>query len=290
MQMRRLAGLVFSLTGILALSGCKDYGAPPTIIVDAGHQPDAGSMDAGSTDAGPVVDAGSTDAGPVVDAGPGGNLVGTWISHLTTTGTITAPLLSTEGVTVDVIQRMVVTVGGGQITSHFQICSLSTTSLPSAPTPYMVTYPQIALDTFQVTQGEPAQTVNVGDMVPVPNFQILSGWDASMNPVDSDGDGDPGISVVATLTSGATMINLPTDIGITINTSLTGTLSDPNTITGMVAFGTTGLAFAINGASPCNPYPSCAQIIVTTDQPMINFTATRLAGDVPCSQVIAMFP
>ena len=63
------------------------------------------------------------------------------------------------------------------------------------------------------------------------------------------------------------------------------TLIDPNTVSGQLTVSTTGKVF---GGTPLN---LTGNISIVTDVPSVAFTSTRLAGNVPCSQVlVSMLP
>jgi len=66
--------------------------------------------------------------------------------------------------------------------------------------------------------------------------------------------------------------------------SLKATLTDASTITGTAAFSSTGMVFGSD-----NPVLTSGNIDVTPSSTAIPFTATKLAGDVPCSTVLKSF-
>jgi hypothetical protein len=62
------------------------------------------------------------------------------------------------------------------------------------------------------------------------------------------------------------------------------TLTDATTITGTAQFSSTGMVFGSN-----NPILTSGNINVTPSSNAIPFTATKLAGNVPCSEVLTHF-
>jgi hypothetical protein len=122
----------------------------------------------------------------------------------------------------------------------------------------------------------------IGQPVPLPAVKILTGIDAAGNYVDSDMDGNPGVTIPSNV-GGILQLNAFT--GLTINTSLTSTLTDAMTITGTTQFSSTGIVFGSN-----NPILTSGNIDVTPSSNAIPFTATKLTGNVPCSDVLTHFP
>src|SRR5262249_31758031 len=124
----------------------------------------------------------------------------------------------------------------------------------------------------------------VGQPVPLPPTTILTGVNAMGMSIDSDADGNPGVTLPSNI---AGLIMIDAYVGLTINTSLTATLSDPNTITGTASFNSTGTVFGSNNPAVL---PAGGSINVTPSSSAIPFSAAKLAGDVPCSTVVMQFP
>jgi hypothetical protein len=221
---------------------------------------------------------------PPPDAPPPVNILGTWASHVATTGTITVPAVNNAPANIDIVLRIVISLSGANVTNHLEFCRLNTQTQDNPPS-LIVNFPTNVLALMTNDQTIPASPVFVGGPVPIPAFDILvgcSGACASIaDQVDSDADGHPGVSLPATLAG----TNLIAYSGLHITTSFpTATLTDPNTINGTSAIGTSGTVF---GGAPLN---LTGPIAVTPTNPTTAFTATHLAGDVPCSQVLTMFP
>src|SRR5262249_20742477 len=165
-------------------------------------------------------------------------------------------------------------------TGTLEICRLNPVTTPNASS-LVVTFSPTVLATLKATVSEPAFTAMVGQPVPLPMVTILSGEDASGNSVDSDMDGNPGVTIPSNV-GGIIMLNAFT--GLKLTTTLNGTLSDPMTISGNASFTSTGTVFGSD-----NPILTSGNINVTPASMSIPFTSTKLAGDVPCSQVLTQF-
>jgi hypothetical protein len=231
---------------------------------------------------------------------------GTWISRVTTAGSITAPapIGTLTKATIDVVQRIVTTTSGGYLNFQFQICSLSTTN--SAVIPFSTDYSAAVLATFSATASQLDQCVQAGGAFTLPSFTINSGWGGPPPPtnntcpappsnlsypypagtlptscsgaIDSDGDGVYGISLHTHLFGG--LINPWSFAGLTMNISLNNmVMTDANTITGTSSFPTTGYIFGSDSGEPGN-------LNVVPSSNAVPVTAIKLAGDVPCSTVL----
>ncbi len=231
------------------------------------------------------------------------DMTGTWITRVTTTGTITAPspVGTLTGATIDVVQRMYISTVGNNNVAKFEICSLSTVANGSLP--FYSDYSPAVLASMSGTGSAPYQCLHVGDTATLPSFTINTGWGGSVTPagctcpaagsvyppspplpteccgaVDSDGDGVYGITLPTHLFNGA--LNLWAYAGLTMNITLKNmVVTDPNTNTGTTAFPTTGWIFGSTAGATgtLNVQPASDNVPVT---------AIKLTGDVPCSTVL----
>ncbi len=236
-------------------------------------------------------------------------LVGTWISHVKTAGTITAPspIGTLTGATIDVVQRIVVTQSvPGFIDFRLDICSLSTTATGSFP--FSVDYSPAVIATLTTTGSTPFQIESVGDVVAFPSFTINTGWNGVYtcclnNPtcptcpipgsayppittlpleccgaVDTDGDGNYAITLPIHLFNGA--LNLWAYAGLTMNISMANmVLTDSNTMTGTTSFPITGYIFGSTAGAT-------GVLNVVPDSDAVPITMIKLDGDIPCSEVL----
>ncbi len=225
-------------------------------------------------------------------------LSGTWITRLTTTGTITAPspVGTLTGASIDVVQRMVISNSSGTQTAKVEICALSTTA--TSPIPFSVDYSAAVLASLTGSASEAYKCYQVGDTVAFPSFTINSGWGGSLpvgclaispiptyslfdcpcGMVDSDGDGICGITLTIHLVNGA--LNLTAYAGLTMNISMANmVLTDANTISGTTSFPINGYIFgSTDGATGVlNVVPNSSAVPVTL---------IKLPGDVPCATVL----
>jgi hypothetical protein len=261
----------------LALAACGDNGSSSGTS-DAGLQPGAD----GGTTGGP--DAGGTGGGPDA-AGTGGpiDLSGTWISHVTTSGTITAPVVAPNGTTanIDLILRIVVTKNASNLNEHVEFCRLNTAST-GANVNFTINFPTNVLTLLVSDATTPSVTVTPGSALTIPSFHILVGENAAGTQVDADGDGNAGVTVPVALGNLAIM----SFDGFKIDLSFpSATIVDANNQMGSSAFTTSGTVFGTNPAVPNNTGP----ISVAPDHPTTPFTAKHLAGNIPCTQVVTMF-
>jgi hypothetical protein len=269
-----------SAGGTPAIGGASSGGIANggTAGVATGGVPSGGAAGAtggaGGASGGAAGAAGAAGAG---GAGGGIDLTGTWISEVKTKGQVTAPVVNTVDSDIDLVIRLSLTKAAGKLNGTFAICKLTTNG-----TNLTVTFPDPVLATMHTTISENDFTAMVGSNVPVPDIEILTGQDAQGNKVDSDNDMNDGVTVPSKVL-GLVMINAY--MGLDIKVSLTGKLTDMNTITGTTKFSTTGKVFS----SDMPALLSSGNInVVGPDS--VPFTSKKLAGDVPCSSVVTMFP
>jgi hypothetical protein len=160
-----------------------------------------------------------------------------------------------------------------------QICRLNPVTTPA--TALVVTFSPAVISTLQTGITIPSFTPAIGAAVPVPPTTIRTGENGAGMSVDSDSDGNPGVTIPANV-GGLIMLNAYA--GLTINTTLNGTLTNATTITGTASFTSTGTVFGSD-----NPLLTMGSINVTPSSSAIPFSATRLAGNVPCTTVASMF-
>ena len=236
----------------------------------------------GSTATGGSTSAGGSTATGGSTGGGGIDLTGTWVSHVNAPGTLTAPVVGTTNANIDIVLRLSVSgAPGGALSGTLQICRLNPVTTPNASS-LVVQFTPAVLATLQTSISEPAFTAMVGQPVPLPDSTILTGVNAGGTQVDSDMDGNPGVTIPSNV-GGILMLNAYT--GLTIKTSLKATLTNASTITGTASFSSTGTVFGSD-----NPILTSGNINVTPSSSAIPFTAAKLAGDVPCSSVVSMFP
>jgi hypothetical protein len=221
---------------------------------------------------------GTTGAGGSMSTGL--DLTGTWISRVQTMGSITAPVVGTTAANIDIVLRLLVSQSASTFTGTVQICRLNPVTTPNASS-LVVTFTPTVLATLVTTVTEPSFTATVGAAVPLPAVKILTGIDASGASVDSDNDGHPGDTIPANV-GGILALNAYT--GLTIQTSLTASLTDASTITGTASFSSTGTVFGSD-----NAILTSGSINVTPSSTSIPFSATKLAGDVSCADVLTRF-
>jgi hypothetical protein len=220
---------------------------------------------------------------------------GTWISRITTTGTIDEPLGPINGATIDVVQRLYINQVGDNYVAKFEICSLSTTK----PALFSVEYSDAVLESLSGTESTPWACYKVNDTVNLPNFTIMSGWggsvtqncnDCAITPapteccgaIDSDGDDIFGISLPTAIGNCPDCMRLTGYAGLTMNVSLSNmVLQNATTTSGQTSFPSNGYIFGTTyGAT------GKGELNVTPDPAVVNVTAIKLAGDVPCATVL----
>ncbi len=237
----------------------------------------------------------------------GPDLSGTWITRVTTTGTITAPspVGTLTGATIDVVQRMVISndLTACTTTAQFEICSLSTTA--TSPIPFSVTYTPAVLASLSGSASEAGVCYQVGQTVAFPSFTINSGWGGPPPPttntcpappstltypypagtlpttcsgaIDSDGDGVYGITLPTTI-FGA--LNLDAFAGLTMSISLANmVLTNATTNIGTTSFPTVGYIFGSTAGAT-------GALNVVPDSSAVPVTAIKLTGNVPCATVL----
>src|SRR5262249_24778491 len=126
----------------------------------------------------------------------GVDLNGTFVSHVTTTGMITVPLIGARAANIDLVLRLVNTTSGDTVSSHLELCPVNTVTTGNS---LVVNIPTSITALLVDTQTIPPQTVTIGGPLTLPAFTVVVGEDAGGNPVDSDGDGNPGVSIPTVL-------------------------------------------------------------------------------------------
>jgi hypothetical protein len=212
---------------------------------------------------------------PTPDAPPASiDISGTHVSRVTTTGTISVPLISNQPANIDIVLRIVVDQSGGNLSSHLELCRVNTATTSGS---LVVNFPSSVLTLLTDDQTVPAPALAIGGPVPLPAFDVAVG----QNMADSDSDGNPGVTIPTNLLG----TSIQAHSGLHISLSFpSATLTDANTITGESAFATDGEVFNTV------PLGLMGDITVTPGAPTTAFTALRLDGDVPCSEVVGMFP
>ena len=135
--------------------------------------------------------------------------------------------------------------------------------------------------TLTTSFSEADFTATVGQAVPTPNIEILSGMDAMGKQIDQDNDKHPGVTLPSNI-GGILAINAY--VGLDIKVALKSTLTDPSTITGTTSFTTSGNVFGSN-----NPLLTSGTISVAPTSSNVAFTAKKIPGAVACSSVVTMF-
>jgi len=216
---------------------------------------------------------GATDGDCPVDLG------GTWVSNVITTGTFTAPVVGALPANIDIVLRIVVSQTEGTLENHAQFCRVNTHAATMG-IDAVVDLPESVLNLLAGDASVPLPVITLGDPVPIPSFTFRAGQDEAGMPVDSDGDGTLGVRVPVVLNGGTP---LPVDVGLEITLGFpTATLDGVDTQSRESDFLTAGNVFA--------PALFAGPISVTPTDPPTPFTSTRLPGDVPCSEVLSMFP
>jgi hypothetical protein len=237
-----------------------------TALQDAG----SAARDASAQDA-----AAPADAGP--DAPPSVDLSGTWITKIETLATETVPLVGEIDVQLEFSIRFAVTHTAGKLRADFEICALSTETQPE-PELLIVSFPPALIATLRTSVNADLPALRTGDVVPLPALTIRSGFGAGTQPADSDADSHPGVTVPANL-GGILPIEVYT--GLTVQASITGRLTTANEITGSATFSVTGSVFGSD-----TPLLSEGTLSVAPKSGAVPLTVKRLAGDVPCSEVL----
>ena len=224
------------------------------------------------------VDAGSDAA---VAAAAAVDLSGTWISQVKALATESGPIVGDVEANLQLVFRILFSSAGGMLNANYQICDLSSVTTPDPATLVVTFTPEVvATLTSQITES--VGPLHVGDSVPFPTLAILSGVDEAGMTVDSDLDSHPGVTVPASLGG---LFSVHGYVALTISASLTSKLTDADTLDGTIAVSANGV---IVGSD--NPLLASGTISVVPKTSEIPFTAKRLAGDVPCSEVLTHFP
>jgi len=218
---------------------------------------------------------------------PPADITGTWATKLVTSGKITVPNLPAPAdVNIEAVLRLNISKSGGNYVHKLEICSLTTPTVPA--TALVVTYSPAMLRTMIASASIPVYDATVGGPITVPQLVIQTGSNkvctgscVTADFVDSDGDTKPGVTLPASL--GPVSLEAYGALTTTINLS-SAILHDANTINGNAAFSTDGQVLSTNIGLPGG------QIKVTTSTPSTAISAQHLAGDVPCSTVLTMFP
>jgi len=205
-------------------------------------------------------------------------LDGTFASHVTTTGTLVVPLVGANAANIDIVLRIFNSTSGSTVTSHLEFCRLNTATTNGN---LVLNIPTNITALLVNDQSSAVQNLTVGGTVTLPTFAITVGQNAAGNQVDADVDGNPGVSIPTLLQGSNETLFSSLVIGLSFPSA---TLADANTISGQLGFTTTGTVF---GGSPLN---LTGNLSVTPATPTVAFTSARLSGNVPCSQVLTMFP
>lgn len=221
-----------------------------------------------------ITTGGSAGAGNV-------DLTGTWIANVQTPGVLSVPTLGDVTANLGVIVRLVITTASGTLDARFDVCKMTVVTTPD-PNTLTVTFTPAVLATLTTSASESAPVVQVGGPVPIPTFTILSGITASGASVDADADGHPGVTL-----PGVAGNLYPVNVyaGLTVQFSLSTTLSAMDTLSGTAAFTANGTVFGSDSLWITN-----GNIGVTPVNANIPITAKLLAGDVPCADVLTQFP
>jgi hypothetical protein len=216
---------------------------------------------------------------------PGVDISGTWYTKISAPGIIVSAV--NDNVTINAWIRNYVSPSGEMT---FNICRL----LEGGGSTLTTTYTQALTNTLQTTGQMPGSTnVQIGVPVTLPTFTLYSGRDAAGNSVDAvpppfpggDGDGHPGVTLLTTI---AGVLQIDVYAGLVVTTSMSGAkLVDANTMTGDTSFTTHGVVF--NSTSPTIVPPN-STIDVTTNNPTVPFTATKLDSDgsTTCAEIANM--
>lgn len=289
-------------------AGCSSAGDSSAPISAAGGAKATGGAapgDSGGTagTAGSVSAAGASSSGGAPGAGGGGalggtssfdggssvggsgdaaDLSGTWASEVKTIGVETIPLVGPQSVNIDLVFRLATTVTGGKLMATFDVCRLDSVTFPD-PKALVFTFTPAVLSTLTTTTSEDAPAVAVGAAVPLPPLTILSGLAPGGSPVDADQDGHDGVTVPADVGSG--WLKADGYIGFTVKAVLTMALTNASTLTGTADFSANGKIFG--STSPLLTSGTITVIPASTATP---FSAKRLPGNVPCSEILQQFP
>jgi hypothetical protein len=209
------------------------------------------------------------------------DLSGTWITEVKTLATETVPLIGQPDANLRLVARVVMAKRGDQLESKFEMCAFSAITTPD-PQTLTVQLSDAAIATLTTSASESAPSAGVGDAVPLPALTIRTGIDASGQPVDSDNDMQPGVTVAASVGILGSVLGYA---GVTVKAAFDVKLADENTLAGTGQVSSNGVIF---GSS--NPLLPSATIAVNPKMPDIPLTLTRVPKDMPCSDVLQQFP
>ncbi len=273
------------------LQGCSGAGAASDRKGGGGASArDAATAGSGGTSAGGSGTAAKDasippghDASTSADSGASAviDLSGTWISDVTAEATESGPIIGATDANLELVFRLVYKKSGDTLNGTYEICKLTSVTTPN-PKTLVVTFPPAVIATLKTETSQPDPLVVVGDAVPIPDITLLSGIDASGKPVDADMDSHPGVTLPTSL--GGTL-SLNGYIGVTVKAKFVSTLTDVDTLEGTGTVSADGLIFGSD-----NPLLNSGTISIVPKSDHIPFTAMRLAGDVPCSEVLTHFP
>jgi hypothetical protein len=208
-------------------------------------------------------------------------LTGTWISRVTTQGTIYTTIGTDTAATIDLVERTVITKSGSTITARFDICKLSTTGTMSDSS-FSINYGSVS-SLFTTSPTEPDFPAYIGGSVSFPDFVIMTGWNSSGSAVDSDSDGNPGITLPVT----AVGMSFDAYTGLTINTVFENmTLQTATSISGTVDFSANGHIFDAYYAAFSYHTGDMGVLTVTPSSNAIAVNLIKLTGTVSCSTVL----
>jgi hypothetical protein len=269
-----LRAVLLVLVAGLVLPACGgDEGSRPADDEDAGDESDAGVSDDG--DAG---DGGSEDGDADVGTDASADLSGTWIARVETLATESLPLAGEFDVQLEFALRLHIVQSAGTLNATFEICQLSTQTLPEAEA-LRVSFPPALIATLRGKTTSSVSEIRAGDALPVLELTIRSGIDAGEKPLDSDADSHPGVTVPANV-GGSLMISVYA--GLTLEASIASRLSADGKLTGTADFSVNGNVFGSDNASLTE-----GMLSVAPKSDAVSLSATRLAGDVPCSEVLS---
>lgn len=171
------------------------------------------------------------------------DLNGTFVSHVTTTGTISMPLIGAKAANIDIVLRIFNSTSGNTVTSHLEFCRSNTATTDNS---LVVNIPTNITALLVDDETSAVQTLTVGGPVSLPIFHITVGQDAVGNQIDADHDGNPGVSIPTLLQGSNETMFSSLVIGLSFSSA---TLIDPNDISGQLAVTTSGTVF---GGTPLN--------------------------------------
>jgi hypothetical protein len=220
------------------------------------------------------------------------DITGTWISHLNTTGTITQGTLVIPNINIDYIISLYNRKESGKLVSTIRICELA-----AGASGLVTSYSDAVIKTFTVSGSTPDFCAKVGEPVPIPTFQILSGTKSATLPTgttspcstdptstcdaapDTDADGKYGITLSTTL--GIVKINTYTGLVITISLN-DMVLDNATTLSGTPSFLSNGFVWGTSVGYGIGP------IVVALDSNALPIEYYLLPGhgEVLCSQVL----